>query len=353
MSQGVAKKWLARVYGIVTMRPTWASLSPSPERTLVFSLRHLSLVTALVAPFSVACMAAPEAADLEGTSAALAGCPDPASGTGAICDLGDGKVRFSVTLPSGQQYVEVFSRQNGLQNVATNIVSSARRHLDGTTTYSLERTGYNLGDLIEYRFYSYLPRSPGRFTPGPQEMKWLSYSIPCEEPSEPVVIDEAVSKDASLIYSSYAYGVVPDRNFGANTSADVASYHHDSWALFGYPLTGLSSGQTVTKAELVIPAFTTASGPTGSFTLFGVTDSASWSELTVTRNTAPAATSFAEFTVTAGVENRLDVTALVDAAVSAGATEVSFLLKPIQNHIIIDAKEKAGGSPTYLHVEAE
>jgi hypothetical protein len=319
----------------------------------VFSFRHLSMLAACVAPLAVACLAPEDAAvELEGSSAALTPCADPASGTGSICDLGNGTLRFSVTLPSGQQYVEVFSRQNGLQNVATNIVANAKKHADGTTTYSLDRGGYGLGDLVEYRFYSYLPRSPGRFTPGPQEMKWYSYSL-CEPAPEPVVIDEAVSKDASLIYSSYAYGVVPDRNFGANSTVDSATYHHDSWALFGYPLTGVSSGQTVTKAELVIPALTTASGPTGSFTLLGVTNSASWSESTVTRNTAPAATAFGEFTVTAGVENRLDVTALVDAAVSSGASEVSFLLKPLQNNLFIDAKEKVGGQPTYLHVEAE
>jgi hypothetical protein len=320
----------------------------------VFSFRHLSLVTVLVAPLTVACMAAPaDTTDLEGASSALAACADPASGAGAICDLGAGKLRFSVTLPSGQQYVEVFSRQNGVQNVATNIVANAQKHADGTTTYSLERGSYAQGDLIEYRFYSYLPRSPGRFTPGPQERIWQSFSVPCEQPSEPVVLDETVAKDASLIYSSYAYGVVPDRNFGANTSVDVATYHHDSWALFGYSLAGLDGAQTVTKAELVIPALSTASGPTGSFTLYGVTDSTSWSELTVTRNTAPAATEFGVFTVGSSGENRLDVTALVAAALQSGQGEVSFLLKPIENNLFIDAKERVGGRPTYLHVEAE
>jgi hypothetical protein len=325
----------------------------SPERTDVFSFRHLALFAALVTPLTVSCAPSEEGSELDGTSAALTACSDPAKGAGTLCDLGDGSVRFSVTLPSGQQYVEVFSRQNGIQNVALNIVGRGTRHADGSTTYSFSRSGYQAGDFIEYRFYSYLPQSPGRFTPGPAEMIWQSYTLPCAPAPEPVVIDEAVAKDASLIYSSYAYGVVPDRNFGANTTVDSATYHHDSWALFGYSLAGVSATQTVTKAELVIPALTTASGPTGSFTLLGVTDSASWSESTVTRNTAPAGTVFGTFTVTAGVVNRLDVTALVAASVAAGKSEVSFLLQPIENNLFIDAKEKVGGSPTYLHVEAE
>jgi hypothetical protein len=321
----------------------------------VFSTRPLLLIAALSA-LSVACAEPDLEGDvsLEGSSAALSGCADPASGSGTICDLGDGSVRFSVTLPSGQQYVEVFSRQNGLQNVATNIVKNASVHADGTTTYSLQRAGYQIGDNVEYRFYSYLPRSPGRFTPGPREMIWQSYTL-CEEEEqpEPVAVDLAVTKDASLILSSYAYGFVPDRNFGANSSVDVGSYHHDSRALFGYGLGDLDASQTVTKAELVIPALSMTGSGTGTFKLLGVTDSAAWSESTVTWNTTPAATLFAEFSVDVGVENRLDVTHLVAEAVASGDSEVSFLLTALQNNIFIDSKERVDGRPTYLHVEAE
>src|SRR5687767_13101939 len=49
-------------------------------------------------------------------------CPRPSLGRGNSCALAEGKIRFQVTLPSGQAYVELFARQNGLQNLATNIV---------------------------------------------------------------------------------------------------------------------------------------------------------------------------------------------------------------------------------------
>jgi hypothetical protein len=334
----------------------------------VFSTRLL-LSAALSAPLAVGCVAPSIEGDevLDGTSSALSSCADPASGAGAVCDLGDGQLRFSVTLPSGQQYVEVFARQNGLQNVATNIVANKSVHANGTTTYSLVRGGYALGDVVEYRFYSYLPQSPGRFTPGPAEMVWQSYTL-CEDEEqpqpgpEPVNADFAVTKDASLIRSSYAYGFVPDRNFGANSTVDVGSYHHESKAVFGYALSGLSSAHAVTRAELVIPALSTATGLSGLVLLHAVDQSTSWSESTVTWNNAPAATpvdadpttaAVDSFALAGGTVNRLDVTQAVADAVANGETEVSFLLTYVNNNLFIDAKEMAGGQPTYLHVEAE
>ena len=89
-------------------------------------------------------------------------------------DLGPGSVRFSVTLPSGQHYVEVFSRKNGVQNVSHKIVASGVVNANGTTTYSYDKSGYKLGDNIEYRFYSYV--GPRVFTPGPTESVWASFT---------------------------------------------------------------------------------------------------------------------------------------------------------------------------------
>ena len=40
-------------------------------------------------------------------------------------------MEFAVVLPSGQAYVEVFARQNGIQNVAQNIVNSEQDNGDG------------------------------------------------------------------------------------------------------------------------------------------------------------------------------------------------------------------------------
>jgi hypothetical protein len=84
--------------------------------------------------------------------------------------LGEGQVRYSVTLPAGQNYVELFVRQNGIQNVAQNIVASGVADGAGTTTYSFITTGNQVGDALEYRFYSYT--GPGVFTPGPEENHW-------------------------------------------------------------------------------------------------------------------------------------------------------------------------------------
>jgi len=87
-------------------------------------------------------------------------------------NLGNGSMKFQVTLPSGQNYVEVFVRQNGIQNVAQNIQPSGVVNADGTTTYSYIANSYKTGDLIEYRFYSYI--GPGVFTPGPAENAWVT-----------------------------------------------------------------------------------------------------------------------------------------------------------------------------------
>ena len=93
----------------------------------------------------------------------------PYSATG----LGAGTVKFSVTLPWGQHYVEIFARKNGVQNVSHKIVTSGVVNINGTTTYSFEKSGYNAGDNIEYRFYSYI--GPAVFTPGPAQNVWVSF----------------------------------------------------------------------------------------------------------------------------------------------------------------------------------
>jgi hypothetical protein len=122
-------------------------------------------------------------ADLETASQAIDTCPRPAVGTGSTCDLGSGQIKYQVTLPSGQAYVEVFARQNGTQNVATNIVASGSETGNGTSTYSYVKGSYRTGDKIEYRFYSYLPSSPGVFTPGPTETTWKVETYGCPRPA--------------------------------------------------------------------------------------------------------------------------------------------------------------------------
>jgi hypothetical protein len=315
--------------------------------------RNLALALALpLLPLTIACQTeldpAPQGDEtLAKTSSALVVCPEPALNHTSVCDLGDGGLRFLVTLPTHQQYVEVFARQNGIQNAAVNITQSAHVHFDGSTTYSYARGGYQEGDQVQYRFYSYLPASPGVFTPGPQEQVWVSYSYD----AAPAPLELDVTKDASLIYSSYGTGPSANRNFGSAPTVDVAGYHHDSRGLFGYDISQLDDTLLVNKVELVIPKMWAPGGNPGRFSLAKVNDSTSWQENTVTWLTTPASTLFGEFAVDASLENRLDVTALVKQAVANGEGEISFLLEDIQNNLFIDSKEKVDGQATYLSVQ--
>lgn len=273
----------------------------------------------------------------------LEACSVPANNSGNVCNLGGGQLKFQVTLPSGQQYVEVFARQNGQQNVAVAIQGNAQSNGNGTTTYSLTRSGYAASDTVEYRFYSYKPASPGVFTPGPAEQVWYGYlaSVP-------------VTKDAAVIYNSYGLGYVPNQNFGNASSVDIGEYQLTSEGLFGYGLGAVPAGATVTKAELVLPSTTYAPiGTNVNMVLNKVTSA--WTESTVTWNTKPTYSVLSNVVVNHAAETRLDVTGAVNAAVAAG--EVSFALQcsaasPSTDNVFIQSKENtsAGAQRTSLTV---
>jgi hypothetical protein len=91
-----------------------------------------------------------------------------------IEQLPNGDVKFSVTLPAEQHYVEVFIRKDDIQTIAQNIVSSGVSNGNGTTTYSYIYPASNFvtGTKVTARFYSYLAGQPGVFTPGPIEGVW-------------------------------------------------------------------------------------------------------------------------------------------------------------------------------------
>jgi hypothetical protein len=93
-----------------------------------------------------------------------------------IQQLSNGSLKFSVTFSQAQFYVEVFAKQNGIQNIATNIVSSQVLNANGTYTYSYTApaANYASGDVVVTRFYSYRQGQPGVFTPGPAEIVWSS-----------------------------------------------------------------------------------------------------------------------------------------------------------------------------------
>jgi hypothetical protein len=253
-----------------------------------------------------------------------------------------GQLKFQVTLPSGQQYVELFAKQNGSQNVAINIVASGVANGDGTVTYSHSRTGYALTDKVEYRFYSYKPNAAGVFTPGASSSVWYGYlgKVPA-------------TKDAAAILNSVGLGNVPNNNFGSASSVDIGEYQLTSQGFFGYSLSAVPAGATINRSEMVIP---TATAPTGSPVMIRLHRTlAAWGESTITWNNRPQGANvqyLQTVTVNHASESRLPVTGAVAAALPSG--EVGLMLapgtEPSTDNVFIDSKEKASGLPTYLSV---
>lgn len=131
------------------------------------------------------CQSQPLAADTESdnlgsVTQASTFVAQPGTPAAACCHfaemLSDGSMRYAVTFKAPQKYVEVFVRQNGIQNVAKNIVASQASNADGTYTYEhkVAATQYRSGDKVLVRFYSYEPNKPGVFTPGPAEAIWAT-----------------------------------------------------------------------------------------------------------------------------------------------------------------------------------
>lgn len=91
-----------------------------------------------------------------------------------ITPLPNGNLKFAVTFPAAQTYVEVFINKNGSQIVAQNIKPSQVANGNGTYTYSYTALAsqFQLGDGIVTRFYSYINGQSAVFTPGPGEQAW-------------------------------------------------------------------------------------------------------------------------------------------------------------------------------------
>jgi hypothetical protein len=113
--------------------------------------------TAGIVASLLGCSGAEPSRETASSSHALATCAEPALGDANVCDLGGGQLKYQVTLASKQAYVEVFSRQNGIQNLATNIVSSESAHADGTSTYSYVKS--ELSAEVARSVYAGAPRS--------------------------------------------------------------------------------------------------------------------------------------------------------------------------------------------------
>ncbi len=83
-----------------------------------------------------------------------------------ISELANGEIKFEVTYTEFKEYVEVFIKQNDVQNVAMDVTNSVIANADGTYSYQLIRPGYVAGDLITARFYSHA-NGVQEFTPAP------------------------------------------------------------------------------------------------------------------------------------------------------------------------------------------
>lgn len=153
------------------------------------------------------------------TQAVTTWVPQPGTPAAACCHfaemLSDGTMRYAVTYKAAQKYVEVFVRQNGVQNVARNIVASQVANADGTFTYEHKVAGsqYKAGDKVLVRFYSYEPNRPGVFTPGPAETVWapeLTYGNPscfaAYQSTDLQCASEQASHDVELATRAYIGG---------------------------------------------------------------------------------------------------------------------------------------------------
>jgi hypothetical protein len=89
--------------------------------------------------------------------------------------LANGDVKITATFAAAQFYAEIFTRVNGNQISAGNIVSTAVTNGDGTVSYThvIGAPSFHAGDAITYRFYSYTAGHPGVFMPGPAELVWF------------------------------------------------------------------------------------------------------------------------------------------------------------------------------------
>ena len=125
----------------------------------------------------------------------------------SAADLGAGTVSFRVTLPAGQHYVEVFARKNGIQNEAHEVVTSGVVNGNGTTTYSYEKSGYQVGDFVEYRFYSYI--GPAVFTPGPAQNAWLSFKYGASSTFKTTAGDYLLGPQTDALGRTFSYQLEP------------------------------------------------------------------------------------------------------------------------------------------------
>ena len=100
----------------------------------------------------------------------------PTSCRPTFAQQSDGSVKLARTFTTPWAYVEAFVRDNGTQITPPETSSSPGiTNLDGTFTYSriLPASSFRPGDLITFRYYSYVAGGPAVFTPGPTDSTWF------------------------------------------------------------------------------------------------------------------------------------------------------------------------------------
>lgn len=97
---------------------------------------------------------------------------NPIGGSSYVTELPTGKILFTVKMPYGQDYVEIFVRKNGTQIIAQEITYNYDADLGA---YYLLDDNYAEGDDVEVRFYSHR-NGIRKFIPGSAEQVWSTHS---------------------------------------------------------------------------------------------------------------------------------------------------------------------------------
>jgi hypothetical protein len=211
----------------------------------------------------------------------------------SVTQLPNGDMRYSITFPAAQAYVEAFVRQNGVQNVSGSIVSSKVANADGTFTYSKVVTAshYHTGDVISVRFYSYKTVAPGVFTPGPLETLWYpdfiyggATSCPCNRPSAVLAngdvqvsitfttpqqyVEAFVRANANQVASGQIQGVASfDGTFFYSRVVPASSFHTGNsvtWRFYEYAPSQPGVFTPGPTQSTYFPGFTYSPTPTGA-----------------------------------------------------------------------------------------
>ena len=145
-----------------------------------------------------------------------------------IAAVAGGGAQFSIRLSEKKDAVHLFARRNGQQDYVVNDIQSDNArvtdHGDGSYTYQVTRPdGYQDGDLIEARIYTYQPDSGQIFYPGPADNTWVELTYSADAVTDPIdggassSSSESSSEDSSSSLPSSEYtegGYVPDYDPG-------------------------------------------------------------------------------------------------------------------------------------------